>query len=70
MAGEQRRATAVVRERRRLRNDLGLLAEQGTRSAVICSVNMPQAFSHVGLINAAWRLASPPAHASRVRDTG
>jgi len=39
-------------------NDLGLFAEQIEPSSGAHTGNFPQAFSHVGLINAAWRLAT------------
>jgi GH15 family glucan-1,4-alpha-glucosidase len=45
-----RRATAFA-------NDLGLLAEEADGATGELLGNMPQAFSHIGLINAAWRLA-------------
>ncbi len=44
-------------------NDLGLFAEEidpGSREQL---GNYPQAFSHVGLINAAWRLTEGTSHA-------
>jgi GH15 family glucan-1,4-alpha-glucosidase len=47
-----RRATAYA-------NDLGLLAEEADGATGELLGNMPQAFSHIGLINAAWRLAHP-----------
>jgi len=37
-------------------NDLGLLSEEADLGDGSLLVNFPQAFSHVGLINAAWRL--------------
>jgi GH15 family glucan-1,4-alpha-glucosidase len=40
-------------------NDLGLLAEEADGATGELLGNMPQAFSHIGLINAAWRLAHP-----------
>jgi hypothetical protein len=44
-------------------NDLGLLAEEADEATGELLGNMPQAFSHIGLINAAWRLAHPSAPA-------
>jgi len=43
-------------------NDLGLLAEEADTDTHELLGNYPQAFSHVGLINAAWRLGqtAPP----------
>ena len=40
-----------------LRNDLGLLAEEYDSAAGRQAGNFPQAFSHVGLINAALNLS-------------
>jgi GH15 family glucan-1,4-alpha-glucosidase len=37
-------------------NDLGLLPEEGDPGSGLGMGNVPQAFSHVGLINAAWEL--------------
>jgi len=39
-----------------LRNDVGLLAEMADPATGELIGNIPQAFSHVGLINTAWRL--------------
>jgi GH15 family glucan-1,4-alpha-glucosidase len=41
-------------------NDLGLLAEGGDQASGAMLGNFPQAFSHVGLITAAWRLSTCP----------
>ncbi len=40
-------------------NDLGLMAEEADPKSGELLGNYPQAFSHVGLINAAWRLGQP-----------
>ncbi|RKN41187.1 glycoside hydrolase family 15 protein [Streptomyces hoynatensis] len=39
------------------RNDLGLLAEQVDPRSGLLGGNFPQAFSHIGLVNAAWAIA-------------
>lgn len=58
LAGEVDRALALFDEISAYANDLGLLAEQVDPDAGEQTGNFPQAFSHVGLINAAWRLAT------------
>jgi GH15 family glucan-1,4-alpha-glucosidase len=42
-----------------LRNDVGLLAEMADPATGELIGNIPQAFSHVGLVNTAWRLGQP-----------
>jgi GH15 family glucan-1,4-alpha-glucosidase len=59
MAGHPQRATAVFEAATAHANDLGLLSEIADPSSGELLGNTPQAFSHVGLINAAWRLAHP-----------
>ncbi len=44
------RATAAV-------NDVGLLAEEADRDSGEAIGNFPQAFSHIGLVNAAWTIS-------------
>jgi GH15 family glucan-1,4-alpha-glucosidase len=44
----------------RVRNDLGLLAEEYDTVSRRMVGNFPQAFSHVALVNAAYGLAGPP----------
>jgi len=59
MAGEQDRARTWFDGATAHANDLGLLAEEADPATGELLGNFPQAFSHVGLINAAWRLAHP-----------
>jgi GH15 family glucan-1,4-alpha-glucosidase len=56
MGGDIDRATALFRSTTARGNDLGLLSEEVDPTTGQLLGNMPQAFSHVGLINAAWRL--------------
>lgn len=56
LGGRIERADALFRRATGHANDLGLLAEEGDPTTGAMLGNMPQAFSHVGLINAAWRL--------------
>ena len=59
MGGQADRAQALFRLATSHANDLGLLAEEADPGTGEALGNVPQAFSHVGLINAAWRLAHP-----------
>lgn len=75
LAGEYDRATAMFERLAGRANDLGLLAEQIDPRTGEQLGNFPQAFSHIGLINAAWRLtelmpAGEPAAASRSEAPG
>jgi GH15 family glucan-1,4-alpha-glucosidase len=56
LGGEVARAEAWFDRASAYANDLGLLAEQADPDRTELLGNFPQAFSHVGLINAAWRL--------------
>jgi GH15 family glucan-1,4-alpha-glucosidase len=56
LAGEQARALAWWTSATAHANDLGLLSEEADPGSGELLGNYPQAFSHVGLINAAWRL--------------
>ena len=59
LAGEYDRAHAWFQAATGHANDLGLLAEEADLGSGELLGNYPQAFSHVGLINAAWRLRQP-----------
>lgn len=56
LAGLQERALTWWTSATAHANDLGLLSEEADPSSGDLLGNYPQAFSHVGLINAAWRL--------------
>ncbi len=60
LAGEPVRARSWFRSATEHANDLGLLSEEADVRTGEMLGNYPQAFSHVGLINAAWRLGQPP----------
>jgi alpha,alpha-trehalase len=55
-AGEVERAEALFDKLVSYANDLGLLAEEIDTSADELLGNFPQAFSHIGLITAAWEI--------------
>ena len=57
MAGEVERAIAVFERAARFTNDGGRLAEEVDESTGELLGNFPQAFSHIGLINAAWAIS-------------
>jgi alpha,alpha-trehalase len=56
LAGELERAEALFDRLAGYANDLGLLAEEVDSASGELLGNFPQAFSHIGLINAAWRI--------------
>ncbi len=56
LAGDQERAELWFASATAHANDLGLLSEEADPDTGELLGNFPQAFSHVGLINAAWRL--------------
>ncbi|WP_036963507.1 glycoside hydrolase family 15 protein [Promicromonospora kroppenstedtii] len=64
-AGRLEQATATFERASRYANDLGLLAEEVSDGELIG--NFPQAFSHIGLINAAWAIHEATAARPRVR---
>ena len=55
MAGRSDQARTIFDRASRYANDLGLLAEEAARHGELLG-NFPQAFSHIGLINAAWAI--------------
>lgn len=57
MAGDVSAGARLFERITSLANDVGLLAEEAQIGTDDLLGNFPQAFSHVGLINAAWRLA-------------
>jgi GH15 family glucan-1,4-alpha-glucosidase len=56
LAGEPERAREVFERAAALANDVGLLAEEAAPGAPELLGNYPQAFSHIGLVNAAWAI--------------
>jgi GH15 family glucan-1,4-alpha-glucosidase len=57
MAGRVDRACEVFERAARYANDVGLLAEEVDPGSGEPLGNFPQAFSHIGLINAAWAIS-------------
>jgi GH15 family glucan-1,4-alpha-glucosidase len=56
LAGEPGRAREVCERAITFRNDVGLLAEEVDPRTGELLGNFPQAFSHIGLVNAAWAI--------------
>jgi GH15 family glucan-1,4-alpha-glucosidase len=63
-AGQAGRARAVFERATRYRGDVGLLAEEVDPETGDLLGNFPQAFSHIGLVNAAWAIAQAEEAAS------
>ncbi|MBX7268718.1 glycoside hydrolase family 15 protein [Micromonospora sp. Llam7] len=59
LAGEGDRAARLFERVTGHANDVGLFSEQIDLSSGAHRGNMPQALSHIGLVNAAWRLTDP-----------
>jgi GH15 family glucan-1,4-alpha-glucosidase len=57
LAGQVDRARNVFDRAARYLNDVGLLSEEIDEATGELLGNFPQAFSHIGLINAAWAIA-------------
>ena len=56
-SGQVERAEAVFGKAVAFVNDVGLLAEEIDPQTGELLGNFPQAFSHIGLVNAAWAIA-------------
>jgi alpha,alpha-trehalase len=56
LAGEVEQATATFERAVAYANDVGLLAEEVDAGGAEMIGNYPQAFSHIGLVNAAWAI--------------
>jgi GH15 family glucan-1,4-alpha-glucosidase len=65
-AGQVARARAVFERAARYVNDVGLLAEEVDPATGDLLGNFPQAFSHIGLVNAAWAIAQAEGTAPRL----
>jgi GH15 family glucan-1,4-alpha-glucosidase len=59
-AGQVEQATETFERALAYVNDVGLLAEEVDPKTGEALGNFPQAFSHIGLINAAWAIAQAP----------
>jgi GH15 family glucan-1,4-alpha-glucosidase len=57
MAGQTDRARNVFEQAAAFVNDVGLLAEEADPVSGELLGNFPQAFSHIGLVNAAWAIS-------------
>ncbi|EFH90759.1 glycoside hydrolase family 15 protein [Ktedonobacter racemifer] len=57
LAGEVERASATFERAAACANDIGLLAEEVDSASGELLGNFPQAFSHIGLVNAAWAIS-------------
>jgi GH15 family glucan-1,4-alpha-glucosidase len=57
LAGQVDRATVVFERAVAFANDVGLLAEEVDPETGALLGNFPQAFSHIGLVNAAWAIS-------------
>jgi GH15 family glucan-1,4-alpha-glucosidase len=61
LAGELDQATATFERAIAAINDVGLLAEEVDLGSGEMIGNFPQAFSHIGLVNAAWAISQAQA---------
>ncbi|MFV2019674.1 glycoside hydrolase family 15 protein [Micromonospora sp. LOL_023] len=69
LAGRPDRARQVFDRVTSCANDLGLLSEEVLRSDDSLIGNFPQGLSHIGLINAAWRISQAEQAARRTGQT-
>src|SRR4051794_12552844 len=67
LAGRVDRARAVFARAAAHANDLGLLAEEVAPASGELLGNFPQAFSHIGLVNAAWAITQAERRAPEER---
>jgi alpha,alpha-trehalase len=65
LAGEVQQAKATFERATAYVNDVGLLAEEVDVGGAEMIGNYPQAFSHIGLVNAAWAIAQAEEAAGR-----
>jgi GH15 family glucan-1,4-alpha-glucosidase len=65
LAGEVDQATATFERAVAYATDVGLLAEEVDVGGAEMVGNYPQAYSHIGLVNAAWAIAQAQAAAPR-----
>ncbi len=68
--GERERAVKLFERTTSYANDLGLLAEMADAKTGELIGNFPQAFSHVGLVNAAWSLAKTQEGSANIPPNG
>ena len=64
LAGRVAQGTEVFERAAGYANDLGLLGEEVDSTTGELLGNFPQAFSHIGLVGAAWALAQAGRHHS------
>jgi alpha,alpha-trehalase len=57
LAGQPARARQVFERAAAFVNDVGLLSEEVDPESGELLGNFPQAFSHIGLVNAAWAIS-------------
>jgi GH15 family glucan-1,4-alpha-glucosidase len=70
LAGEVERARGVFERAAAYANDVGLMSEEVDGQTGEMLGNFPQAFSHVGLINAAWAISQAEGNGSSMPKSG